>query len=339
MKNPNGYGSVYKISGARRKKFGVRITAGWTDDGKQKYKNIGYFEKRQEAILALAEYNRDPYNIDGRNLTFAEVYEKWRAERFTEIRQTTQGGYQSAFKNSAPLHNMLFKDIRKEHLQSCLDNSGLAAATQKLLKNLHTQLFKYAIEHDIVTKNYSSLTKIKAARKPSKRSVFTPDEIAVLYENQSNKIARTVIVLLYTGMRVSELLDMEKANVDLERKIMIGGNKTAAGRNRIIPISDRILPIVSDFMQAEGDYLITSNAGGRMSYVNFLNRYWNDLMEQLGMSHKPHDTRHTFITLMDEAGVNRTVLKMIVGHNTKKDITDHYTHKNIQNLLEAANSI
>lgn len=339
MKNPNGYGSVYKISGARRKKFGVRITAGWSDDGKQLYKNIGYFEKRQDAILALAEYNRDPYNIDGRSLTFSEVYEKWSAEHFADLKQTTQGGYQSAFKNSAPLHSMLFKDIRKEHLQNCLDNSGLAAATQKLLKNLHNQLFKYAIEHDIVTRNYSALTKVKAVRKPSIRSVFTSEEMGRLFEARNNKIACVAIVLLYTGMRVGELLDMEKSDVDLERKIMIGGNKTAAGRNRIIPISDKILPIIAEFMQTEGNYLVTSNAGGRMSYVNFLNRYWYELMDKLGMSHKPHDTRHTFITLMDEAGVNRTVLKMIVGHNTKKDITDHYTHKNIQNLLEAVNSI
>lgn len=339
MKNPNGYGSVYKLSGVRRKKFGVRITAGWTDDGKQIYKNIGYFEKRQDAILALAEYNRDPYNIDGRNLTFAEVYEKWSAERFADIKQTTKGGYQSAFKNSAPLHNMLFKDIRKEHLQNVLDNSGLAAATQKLLRNLHNQLYKYAIEHDIVTRNYSSLTKVKAARKPSIRSVFSSKEIQVLFDCQSDKIAKTVIVLLYTGMRVGELLDMEKSDVDLNQKIMVGGNKTAAGRNRIIPISDKIFHIVSEFMETEGKYLITSNSGGRMSYVNYLNRYWYELMDKLGMSHKPHDTRHTFITLMDEAGVNRTVLKKIVGHNTKKDITDHYTHKDVQNLLEAVNQI
>lgn len=339
MKNPNGYGSVYKLSGVRRKKFGARITVGWTDDGKQLYKNIGYFEKRQEAILALAEYNRDPYNLDGRSLTFAEVYKMWSDERFAEIKQTTKGGYQSAYKNSAPLHDLLFKDIRKEHLQNVLDNSGLAAATQKLVRNLHNQLFKYAIEHDIVTRNYASLTKIKAARKPSTRSIFKPDEIRVLFDNQNDRIAKTVILLIYTGMRVSELLDMKKSSVDLEQKIMVGGNKTEAGRNRIIPISDKILPIVSEFMQSEGEYLVTSNSNGRMSYVNYLNRYWYELMEKLRMSHKPHDTRHTFITLMDEAGVNRTVLKKIVGHSTKKDITDHYTHKDIQDLLEAVNQI
>ena len=38
MRNPNGYGSVVKLSGKRRKPFAVRITIGWDNNGKQKYK-------------------------------------------------------------------------------------------------------------------------------------------------------------------------------------------------------------------------------------------------------------------------------------------------------------
>lgn len=54
MKNPNGYGSVFKLGGNRRRPYCARVTVGWTDDGKQQYKNIGYFEERADAMIALA---------------------------------------------------------------------------------------------------------------------------------------------------------------------------------------------------------------------------------------------------------------------------------------------
>ena len=339
MRNPNGYGSVYKISGSRRRPFGVRVTVGWTEEGKQIYKNLGYFEKRQEAIIALAEYNKSPYNLSNRSITFEELYELWSKERFPDIKESTIQGYKSAYKRCTSIHKMKMIDIRKEHLQDLLDNSGLAFATQKLLKNFHNQIFKYAIEQDILSKNQSSFTKIRASKKASKRSIFTRNEIQVLFDNQDVGVAKTVLVLIYTGMRVNELLSIKKENVNLAEQYMVGGFKTPAGEDRTVPIADKILPIVTEFMQSEGDYLITAKKGGKMGYVNFKNHNWGETMDSLKMDHTPHDTRHTFITLMDEAEVSKFIVKCIVGHSTSKDITDHYTHTNFQKLLEAVNKI
>ena len=61
MKLPNGYGSVYKLSGNRRKPWAARVTDGWVNDNKtkkskQKYKFIGFYETRKEALLALASF-------------------------------------------------------------------------------------------------------------------------------------------------------------------------------------------------------------------------------------------------------------------------------------------
>ena len=49
MRNPNGYGSIIKLSGKRRKPFAVRVTIGWNNNGKQIYKYIGYYKTKQEA--------------------------------------------------------------------------------------------------------------------------------------------------------------------------------------------------------------------------------------------------------------------------------------------------
>lgn len=57
-----------------------------TNEGKQLYKNIGYYEERSEAMIALAQYNND---LDSNKITFAEVYEKWSEEKFPKISKST----------------------------------------------------------------------------------------------------------------------------------------------------------------------------------------------------------------------------------------------------------
>jgi integrase len=55
-------------------------------------------------------------------------------------------------------------------------------------------------------------------------------------------------------------------------------------------------------------------------------------MNKLGMDHKPHDTRHTFITLGKEYNINEYILKLLVGHAIE-DITEKvYTHRTLEQL-------
>ncbi len=62
-------------------------------------------------------------------------------------------------------------------------------------------------------------------------------------------------------------------------------------------------------------------------------------MAQLDLDHKPHDCRHTFATLMDNAGANKVCIKRIMGH-ASTDITDKvYTHKDIEELKKAVDLI
>ena len=82
MRLPNGYGSVYKLSGKRRKPYAARKTIGWSDEGTQLFSIIGYYRTRQEAFQAIEEYNNDPYNLQVAKYTFTQIYEKW----FNDIR-------------------------------------------------------------------------------------------------------------------------------------------------------------------------------------------------------------------------------------------------------------
>lgn len=75
MRLPNGYGSVVKMSGKRRKPYMVRKTIGWhLDETKgrqiQDFQIIGYAETRAEGLRMLAEYNQNPYDVNVAKLPF-----------------------------------------------------------------------------------------------------------------------------------------------------------------------------------------------------------------------------------------------------------------------------
>ncbi len=64
------------------------------------------------------------------------------------------------------------------------------------------------------------------------------------------------------------------------------------------------------------------------------------VMELIGCSHKPHDTRHTCISMLTEKEVSPTMIKKIVGHSGAMSLTERvYTHVNVQELLRAINKI
>lgn len=77
MKNPNGFGSVIKLSGNRRNPFMARKTVGWNEKGHPIYKAVGYAPTREEALIMLASFNKNPYDIDARKITVKEVFERY----------------------------------------------------------------------------------------------------------------------------------------------------------------------------------------------------------------------------------------------------------------------
>lgn len=336
MKNPNGYGSVFKLAGNRRKPWCARVTVGWTDEGKQQYKNIGYYEERSEAMIALAQYNDNPYDLDSNKITFAEIYEKWSEEKFPKISDSNIRGYKTSFNKCSVLHRMKFRQIKKMHMQRVInENEHLSYQVRMKLKTLFSQLYQFAIENDIVEKDYSKFVDAGEQTTTIIRTPFSDAEIETLWSNLDTPYVDTILIMIYSGMRVGELLSIKSANVDIDRQILIGGIKTKASINRTIPIHDRILPLIN----LDNDNLVVSPTGKKMSYNNYIQRQFTPIMKKLGMNHLPHDCRHTTATLLDNAGVDRTIVKLILGH-ASNDVTERvYTHKTPEQLLSAINKI
>lgn len=336
MKNPNGYGSIFKLSGNRRNPFAVRITTGWDDNGKQTYEYLGYFPSRQKAMMALADYNSTPYDLSSRKITFEEMYNRFTEERFPKMSKSSQSGYRMAFNRSESLHNLKFIEIRKAHMQSVIDNCDKSHGTKRKIKILFNQLYKHAMENDLTHKDYSRFVELPRNNDKSSRKPFTNNEINVLWENVDRlSDVDSVLIMIYTGLRPGELVEVKNKKIQLNERVFRAGFKTDAGTNRVIPIHKRIHSLIENRMSLENECLISTYEGNQMSYYTYYHERWKQLMEQLEMNHRPHDCRHTFATLMDNAGANKLSIKRIMGH-AGKDITDKvYTHKDIEQLLIA----
>lgn len=347
MRLPNGIGSVHQINDGkrRRKPWRARVPShiefnAETGKASQKYINIGYFETEKEAIAALFEYQKNPYTIEAAVCTFADVYEMWSKKKFPTVSKSAQYGYSNAYAHSKPLHDMKMRDIRANHMEHIMQSFALGYEAQTKLKTFWGQLFKYSMEHDIVQKNYSSFVPVRDKAPETKRTAIAKEDMKKLWKaiEQGNEAAEIAMIYIYTGMRASELLEMPKTNVNTKARIMVGGKKTEAGKDRRIPLHKDILPLIEKRMQQDGELLIKSSKGKPLSYGNFHKTYWQPLMEEMGMEYTIHFTRHTCATLLREAGVEEDLRKLILGHKND-DITDRYTHHPDEMLLEAIDKI
>lgn len=334
MRQANGMGSVFKLSGKRRRPWAVRITTGWTDEGKQKFKYLSYHEKKSEAIRALAEFNVNPYEVDANKVTFEEIYQKWSEGAYPTLSSSSVKTYKSAYKNTTKIQKMCFRDLKAKPLQDVVDGVE-SPSMARMTKFLFQKMYTYALENDIVEKDYSQFVKLTKKTETKEKTPFTDKEIKNMWDKVGVvEYADVVVILLYTGMRIGELLDMTKDNIHLEERYLVGGSKTEAGKNRIIPLHKRIIPLIEKRMESKSDYLFTNTLGKKLTYALFMSKYWGAILAHLEPGHSPHDTRHTFVSKMDSLNVNRVTIQKIVGHSSK-DVTDIYTHKNLDELLAA----
>ena len=241
MKLPNGYGSVVKLSGKRRKPYQVRKTTGWHYDKEkdrqvQDMITVGYAATRAEGLQMLAEYNNNPFDTKAAKMTFSDVYEEWSKRKYATVSESNVKGYTASYKACGTLYNKVFKDIRLVDLQNVIDTCGKNYPTLRKIKVLFNQLYDYALKNDICNKDYSSFVDVAQYkdRNPNKydRNKFEKDEIERIWEQKDDKYYQIVLMLLYNGVRISELLDLKKEHVHLDEQYYdVISSKTENGKH------------------------------------------------------------------------------------------------------------
>ena len=372
-KRSNGEGSITYDS--RRKRYRAKVTIGWeidekTGKSKQIVKNIGSnFKTKGEAARALSNYLDNPYDIDSKNITFSELYEKWYAY-FIKTHETQEYHLKAAYAYCSSIYKKKFRDLSILDMKNVIYNGTKIAnrgkykgqkikpspQTKESIKYLFNHIYDYALEARICDINYArnfSLDKevFKQKEKNKKnKEPFTEEQLAILWKSiDFIPFADIIVYACYSGWRPSELMSLKVEKVNLEDGYIRGGIKTDSGKNRLVPIHPLVKSIIEKYYNEAitigSEYLFNDTSkkkGIGLSYDQWLSRF-HKIIKILNFKGNltPHSTRHTFITKAKSLNVNMNeyILKQIVGHKIE-DMTERvYTHREIEELITEMNKI
>lgn len=319
-------------------------------------KYLGSFATVKEAQAAITEYEQGKYN-DLHNIELCEVFERWSNVHFDTLTDSGRQGYKAAYKSIAELHRRPFRDIKAADFQRVIDyHAAQGASRSKLekIRQLCSQLCKWAMQNDIIDKNYASFVKLPKVTAEKVKGVFTSAEISTLWEHSQDKRARFVLLMIYTGLRIGEVSAILPENVHIDEGYIIGGEKTDAGRDRVIPLPPNV-PEIARFVR---EWLTAPNGSPFGVPADSLRQYWfYPLLAELHMIDPPvynpktrkqeyksprltpHCCRHTFASRAAAAGMRPDDLQKIIGHADYATTADIYVHQNIDTLIAAMSRI
>ena len=291
--------------------------------------------------MALAEYNKDPYSLDTHDMTFGEAAQKYMEDQRPKVKDGTYNNYKVAFNQTKALHDRPMVQLKLDTLQLFVDTCGKSYIALSNIKRFFVSVFNWAIKYEVVQKNYGTLIDVekhKASYTKRKKAVFSPDEIRTLWNMaDTDKTAEMLVLMLYTGVRISEAINLETKDVDLEKKCFyVRKSKTAAGV-RTVPIADCIMPILQRNMGSQ--YVINLQGRDRPDCQNIEQHIYPLFRKRTGLDHTLHETRHTFISMLADAGVDERITKSIVGHQGGSITESVYTHISLQPMLDAVNML
>ena len=326
-KRANGTGCISKMTGNRVKPWIAR-RAGVT---------IGIYATRTEAQRAL-ERLTDENITDRYNLTFSQIYDLWMPEHSRDIGTTAVGNYRTAYNYCEPLYDQRFRSIRASDFQAviiAMEEKGLSKSSCEKVNQLFGQMSAWAIREGIITVDYSKHISI-AAKQKTEGQVFTEAQLEAI-QKSTHSSAAIVRILLATGCRGNELFAARLENC--HEGYFIGGSKTKTGRGRIIAVTEYGAADYAALVQAAkengGDLLIDGYEGNH-TYANFAKREFKQLMDELGIKgYTPYDCRHTFATIATRSGMDKQILRRVLGHADLSVTDKYYTHLDPTDILNA----
>ena len=338
-KLPNGFGSIKKLSGNRKNPYAAYPKAiGFNYNGSPILPPaIGYYKDWHTAYEALKEYNKNPYELDKKFITFKEVYDLYFQDKYIKNQKkkfsnASINSTKVAYNNCSPIHNKIFRELRKSDMQRIIDECPLKHSSLELIITLFKQMYKYAIQNDIVDKDYSQFVTINIPDDDESGEPFSDEELQTLWKNKDDPTVGIILMMIYSGFRIKAF---ETIEINLEEHYFLGGVKTQAGKNRIVPIHNDIYEFSKIFTESN----FNSMRFRRYNFYPTLKKLGIEYTKN-GKKHTPHDCRHTFSCLCDKYGVNDFSKHLLMGHSIGNDTEKSvYGHRTIEELRQEISKI
>ena len=230
-----------------------------------------------------------------------------------------------------------------------------AFSTVKTIKSLINRALTFAYANKITKAQHCANIMLKQQQK---------NQVLALNKQEQNKLEcyilskkhlyhYGILIALYTGVRLGELLALKWNNVNFKTKL-IYINKTTSevcfnhkttlfedapkttSSIREIPISSSLLPILQRLKtNTQCDYVIASNKNKQV-HPRAYQKSFENLLNKLHIKHYGfHSLRHTFATRLLEQGVDIKTISELMGHSTPTITLNLYVHTNLQNKRKA----
>lgn len=299
--------------------------------------------------------------------TLNEVYEEFLEIGSIEYQHNTilntKHGY-SYFKNE--LGNMKIKKINYQVLQKFFNariNEGIE--TNKRIKKALNRIFEYALKCNYIDINYVKLVKVKGKEnsRENKNDILTFSQLSSLmdilheknsFEYESYSVA--ISIGFYTGLRISEVLALEKSDIDFKNntinvckkleynglkkeEIRVSNEMKSVTSKQIIDLEKDLKNILLEWFEMNPYNLIVCDKEGYYLVPRIFQTKVNQLIKSKGLDFHFHFhmLRHTFASMLYNNGVNIKEIQHLMRHADIKTTLGQYTHLQGVNTLTTLN--
>lgn len=332
--------SITKTSNGWRARY-------WTPDGASRSRT---FPKKSDAERFIVEVEHSKLTsayVDASSgrVTFETWWAAWQSTR-VDLRPSTRARDDSYAKSHilprlggrplAAIDRTLLRTWVAE-----LTRKGLAPATVVKAVQLTSKALAAAVDEGRIARNPAERLPLPRVEMIEMRSL-APVEVASLAEVIDPRYRVWALTAAYSGLRFGELAGLRRERVDLMRRrvdvseIVVevrghhhhGPPKTRAGR-RSVPIPSFLVDELAAWTagQGAGDLVFPAPEGGPLRASAFRRRVWQPAIESAGLVPlRPHDLRHTAVTLWLAAGASAKEVAVWAGHASVATVLDRYGH-------------
>jgi len=301
---------------------------GYSDTGKRIYKRKSGFRTRMEALDYIPTMRQERIEASS-DKTVEECFES-ACGRFEGSERTLKIYGYSFKRRFAMLADYPVRYIQPMDWQRIIDSmkqEGLSHAYRAQALQIIHMIDRQAVLEGIIPSPRSSAVAAGKLDRKVYHVALTPEEIQ-RHRNladEGDETAMIACILIMTGMRVNELLTLPTASYNREGKYLVGGLKTASGRNRVIPLASACVPYVDHFAD-KGNALLIG-----FGYSTLKRRLPVFYQEHGWPVHTAHDYRRTFATQMKTVSAPESDKLAIIGH-ANIEMTQYYQDSRAEEL-------
>ena len=316
----------------------------------------------------LDEFNGIVYSD---KILFTDWIDTWLDHHAREVGEITMQGYrQHVKKHIRPFfaeRGIYLQEVCKADIQEYYDYllaNGLSANTVKHHKNVIFAALKYAVDEEIISSNPAAKVKLPRIEK-SEHSIYTVEQVQKLLSAVKNEELYPVVYIAANfGLRLSEILGLEWAAVDLGAKTMtikktvsevtedvVAERTKTPHSRRTLPIPDCCLPFFHELKHQQlidrvamgASYNVNDRVCKRKNGTPFKNKFvshkFPELLKKYNLDRITfHELRHTFASLLIASGESMAIVSRLLGHSGISITVDIYGHVQMDEMRTTMNN-